>query len=889
MQEIDEITKIKFGILSKEEILKISVAKIFKNKLKNTNEINSFGTVYDIHMGPIQPGKECITCELKTKDCVGHFGHINLNIDIIHPLYYRVVLSFLKCFCMQCSKILVTKDHIELWDINSFQGEERFEIILKKLIKIRYCTHCNLQQPKYTLSTTDNIFIAQHKVGNVIEKITITINEIKRIFDSISNDDIKLLGLNPSRTHPKNLILSVLPVLPPRSRPFIMTDDGIICDDDLTLSYIEIIKANNNLSNLKLSENKRQKNIQTLKFRIKTLFDNSNGSAKHTNSRQIKGIKERITGKDGLIRLNLMGKRVDFSARTVIGPDPTLRLNEIAIPQEIAKTLSYPENVNMYNIEKLQTLVWNNKVNVIDKFLNGKRKRIHTKYALKNNLKICTLQIGDIVHRQLKNGDIVLLNRQPTLHKGSMLAKRIIIRPNKTIRLCLATTSTFNADFDGDEMNIHTASSELSRAELELLSSTEHNIIGSQASKPVICIVQDALLGCYLMTNNRDLIPKEDFFNFCMKCENNVGVPGETPRGFNFDYITSKFDIAEKIYKKYDKNIPLYSGKTLFSLLLPMDLNYVVKNNAMEDEPILKIEKGILYEGAINKVNLKTSHKSLITLMQKEYANEVVFNFINNVQFLANEYMFYHSFSIGIGDCILEQESKNDEIKDIITKCFIEAEGLEEITLNSQIKEVKINMALGKAKDIGMRIAKESLKPSNNFISTVTSGSKGDYFNIAQIMGLLGQQNIIGSRVQRHLNRGKRTLPHYPFEFNKDDKENEYKSRGFVVNSFIKGLTPQEYWFHAMSGREGIIDTALNTAKSGYIQRKMIKIMEDVQIKYDQTVRNSVNSIIQFSYGSDNLCGTKTVLIDSKPQICNVQRLAEQLNTQFELEHSIIN
>jgi DNA-directed RNA polymerase II subunit RPB1 len=433
------------------------------------------------------------------------------------------------------------------------------------------------------------------------------------------------------------------------------------------------------------------------------------------------------------------------------------------------------------------------------------------------------------------------------------------------------------------EMNLFIPGSETTRAELKYLSATEHNMIGAQASKPVITIVQDALLSSYLMTKNNDPIDREDFFQLTMTCDTELNIPG----GFSFEHIQYKLTMAEKVFKKFNKNYPIMCGKTLFSLLLPDDFNYTSKNKALPEEPFLRVYKGIIYEGAVNKANLKGTHYSIINLLHKEYSNDVALHFVNNVQFLANDYMLYHGFSIGIGDCISDVR-ETGKIDEVVTKCFIEAQGHEDIIRNERIKEAKVNMSLSKARDIGMKIAKESLKTDNNFISTVMSGSKGDYFNIAQIMGLLGQQNISGQRVQPQLNKQTRTLPHYPFDMSELSKAEQYSSKGFISNSFLKGLTPQEFWFHAMSGREGILDTAMKTAQSGYTQRKMVKIMEDMEIKYDQSVRNSVGSIIQFAYGEDNLCGTKTVFKDDKPVVCNVNRLIDQLNTQHELNKDIL-
>ena len=426
-----QIESIQFGVLSKEEILKMSVVEVNNSKFPGVNSI------YDARMGPINSGDSCVTCEQKTHECPGHFGHIVLNENIIHPLYTKNSLSFLKCLCMKCSRLLVSEDNIRLWKLMKLQGQTRFEQIVSRCEKLHFCIHCKLIQPKFTFSPSESMYYGAYKTKEGIEKNPISIHQIKKIFERVSDKDIELLGFDPQNSRPINLIIQVLPVLPPCARPYIVSNN-VVCDDDLTLSYCEIIKINNNLADKELTEIKRNKYIQNLIFRVKTLFDNSAGKAKHTNMRQMKGIKERLCGRDGIVRSNLMGKRVDFSARTVIGGDPTLRVNEIAIPYEMAETLTYPENVNQINIKDLQKLVDTDKVNVVIR--NG------SNYRLKYVKERFVVRIGDVVERQLRDGDIVLLNRQPTLHLGSMLAMRVKIRPGKTIRMNLAITSTFNAD-----------------------------------------------------------------------------------------------------------------------------------------------------------------------------------------------------------------------------------------------------------------------------------------------------------------------------------------------------------------------------------------------------------------------------------------------------------
>ena len=320
-------------------------------------------------------------------------------------------------------------------------------------------------------------------------KIVLTDKEIKKYFDNIPDSDIKLLGFHPHYMHPKNLILSALPVIPPRARPYVIADNTT-CDDDLTTQYAEIIKANNMLLDPEISESKKEKAIQTIKFRVKTMMNNSQGRARHTNGRPIKGIKERLSGKDGLIRSNLMGKRRDQSGRSVISADPTVRTDELVVPEHVAVNLTMPDMVTQYNIEYLQDLVNQGKANQVVK---ADGTKVNLKYAMykkgttllwgdkvvRNGREIDPfqskyfelregdfirrgndlitsidigkkkdfhLELGDTVHRQLKNGDVVLFNRQPTLHKASMLAKRIIVRPSRTFRFNLAATKSFNAD-----------------------------------------------------------------------------------------------------------------------------------------------------------------------------------------------------------------------------------------------------------------------------------------------------------------------------------------------------------------------------------------------------------------------------------------------------------
>lgn len=833
--DLRDLDFIQFGLYSPEEILEQSVCEVSHLKLTGTN------SVYDERMGVLEPGKRCETCHLDSKACVGHFGHISLNINILHPLFHKMALSILKCVCYKCSRVLLTSSQLELIGVFRFHRSARFHKIMERMDRVDYCAHCETIQPRYVFSSQDRFIYMVFKIDGESSRIQMSENEILKIFQNVLESDVRVLGFDPVHFQPKNLILTVLPVLPPVARPYIVADN-ITCDDDLTVQYLEIVKTNHHIGNLTVNDVKRQKCVHALKFKIKSLFDNSGDRQRVSNGRPLKGIKKRLTGKEGIIRNNLMGKRVDKSARTVIGPDPTLEIDEIAIPPEIADILSYSMKVNRHNLEAVRRMIEEGQANFL--LRDDGNIRINLKYAttrqgtrlhfgdvlLKKNGKWVMIQserdlflleegdklfrngeavvniqhntrrpveirIGDVVERKLRDGDVLLLNRQPTLHRGSMIAQRVRIRPGKTIRLNLAITSSFNADFDGDEMNLHCPASVETEAELRELSSVHQNLISNQSSKANIIIVQDALLGAFLMTRKtQSRLTRSDFFQIA------TVLPESRLR-----HLSHKMKIYRQFLKLPDDH---YDGRMLFSLILPNNFFYRNMNQADSDEPEVIIRQGILLHGAIKKTNLGANHRSLVTVLFQEYGEEVCGGFLNDVQFLANRYLLKVGFSIGVSDCVV---TKKDEIQTTISRSFMKAKSIEEHTRDERIREVYVLYALSGARDTGMAIAKNALRPENRFLSTVVSGAKGDYFNIAQITGLLGQQNLNGKRIMPQISNNRRTLPHYPIQAEHYTDDMKYESAGFIRSSFVQGLSPREFFFHAMTGREGITDTAMKS------------------------------------------------------------------------------
>lgn len=560
------------------------------------------------------------------------------------------------------------------------------------------------------------------------------------------------------------------------------------------------------------------------------------------SGRPLKSIKARLKGKEGRLRGNLMGKRVDFSARTVITPDPNLSLDEVGVPRSIARTMTVCETVTPFNMEKLQKLVQNGPTEHPGAryVIRDDGTRIDLRYARRAGELV--LQKGFKVERHINDGDVVIFNRQPSLHKMSMMGHRVRVMPYSTFRLNLSVTTPYNADFDGDEMNMHVPQSYTTRAEISEICAVPRQIISPQSNKPVMGIVQDTLCGIRKFTKRDTFITRDQVMNLLMwipRWDGRIPMPA--------------------IFKP----VPLWTGKQILSLILPR-INLIGFHSTHPDnekgdisvgDTKVIIEDGQLVTGILCKKTVGSSAGGLIHVIFMEHGPLICRDFFNDCQTVVNYWLLQHGFSVGIGDTVADNQTMekiNDTIagaKEGVRKIIIQAREnklncLPGLTLRESF-EAEVNKVLNRARDTSGTSAQRSLKEQNNVKQMVVAGSKGSFINISQMTACVGQQNVEGKRIPfgfRH-----RTLPH----FTKDDFGPE--SRGFVENSYLRGLTPQEFFFHAMGGREGLIDTAVKTAETGYIQRRLVKAMEDVMVRYDGTVRNAGGDILQFCYGEDGM------------------------------------
>ena len=855
-REISTINEVRFGILSPEEILNRSVAHINEPNLYDSSGNPRYNGLFDPRMGVIERKRQCLTCKQSYVECPGHFGHIEFAKPVYHMQYIVQIRKILECVCNHCGKLLIAKDNIAIEHALRKNPADRLDFIRLK-VKTKICglflvgknkgdeseeLHgCGFEKPTKIGSKEHNHVqveyikeVKNEETGDVTKEVIeqpYTPDMVLSIFKRISPEDALILGFSKDWCLPHWLIYTVLAVVPPSVRPSVRLHNSQRSEDDITHKYNDIIKQNNQLSEFIKngdSEELIRDYHHLIQCHVATLVDNNAkgviGEAKHRTGRPLKTFKQRLHGKEGRIRSNLMGKRVDFSARSVISPDPSLDIDQLGVPIKIAMNLTYPEIVNKYNINNLYKLVRNG-----SKVYPGSNSYTNTEEGVTKTFdhidtsKI-VLKYGDIVNRHLINEDIVLFNRQPSLHKMSMMAHSIKIIPSKTFRFNVDVCKPYNADFDGDEMNMHVPQSIQAATELRYLASVRKQIISPSTNSPIIAPSQDNLLGLYKITEDDVFFTHREVMNLMTKV-----------KAFKGSLPPPAISNGKKIR---------WSGKQLISMILP-PISITISNKNVK----CQITKGQIISGRINK----TVSTTIVHIIFSEYGFDEAARYMNDLQRIIKGYMVRSGFSIGMSDLIVHKDirKKNEEYildtkKDVIDMTKkVHLNIFENITKNIEgVYEAMITKRLSETTNRIQSETTANITEENNRVKyMVASGSKGNATNIMQMMCLVGQQIIDGKRIP--LGFSDRSLPHFL------RYDNGVESKGFVVNNYLDGLTPTEFFFHAEGGREGLIDTAVKTARSGYLQRKLVKTMEDLKVEHDYTVRNSNNKIVQFIYGND--------------------------------------
>jgi DNA-directed RNA polymerase II subunit RPB1 len=849
--DTESIVGIQFGIFGPDEIRRRSVCEV-TNPSTTDGKLNG---LFDPRMGVLENGKVCRTCGQNNHHCPGHFGHFELARPVYYTQFFDLTMKVLRCICYKCGKLLIDRELHK--GILKLRGENRWKAVVKACEDVTRCGEmtedgCGARQPsKFKEEPVHRIFAiwsafelpagtgALEGYDEASKTLTMPLEPeyVQRLFRRITDEEASFMGFDPHWCRPDWFLCSVLAIPPPQVRPSVTQDNNQRAEDDLTSKLIDIIKANNILKQ-KIATNPTKRAIDEwtnlLQYHIATLVDNNIpgvSPAAQRSGRPLKSVQQRLGSKDGRIRSTLQGKRVEFSARSVITPDPNISVGELGVPQKIAMNLTFPDKVTAFNIAKLYKLVQNGP----DVYPGAKtvQRSDGRTISLKHvNTKTLELFEGDTVHRHLMDGDPVLFNRQPSLHRMSMMCHLAKILPYNTFRLNVFTTAPYNADFDGDEMNLHAPQSVEAAIELRTIAAVPLQIVSPRESVPIVSVVQDTLVGANRFTRPGVFFTKKEAMNLLVHAKRWNGI------------LPPPAVVDPQ---------PMWSGHQLFSALLPPVTLKNAKNNSGEPIEIVggEMRQGVLDKGVFSKLLLHTIYN--------DYGPDMTVDFLDSLQAMIASFLMNSGFSVGISDLIADKET-TDQMQEAIAKLTKTVEdqilqlhtGLFENSSgrsNSEEFEAKImatlNKAVGEAGGIGLK----SLTATNRMTNMVKAGSKGSDVNVSQMIATLGQQAIEGKRVPNGFQH--RTLPHFK-RF--DDSA---AARGFISSSFIKGLQPDEMFFHAMSGREGLIDTAVKTADTGYLYRRVRVALEDLIVQHDGSVRDANGNLVQMAYGEDGINATK--------------------------------
>ncbi|HDD46058.1 MAG TPA: DNA-directed RNA polymerase subunit A', partial [Candidatus Aenigmarchaeota archaeon] len=736
-----------------------------------------------------------------------------------HILYTKIIYNLLKVTCRKCGRIMVK----EKVNINNIPRDQ-----------IKKCPFCGEIQKKITFVKPYTFYEEKEELNPL---------EIRERFEKIPDGDLSKVEFNGGR--PEWLILTIFPIPPVTVRPSITLETGERSEDDLTHKLVDIVRINQSLKeniDIGAPEFILTDLWELLQYHIATYFDNELTGvpqARHRSGRPLKGIVQRLKAKEGRIRNNLLGKRVNFSSRTVISPDPRISINEVGVPEVVANELTIPESVTTLNIKRIKELILNGRVNYVTR--PDKRKIKVTEDNKEEIVK--NIGVGWSVDRKLEDGDIVLFNRQPSLHRVSIMAHRVKVMPYRTFRLNPSVCPPYNADFDGDEMNLHALQSEEAQTEASMLMEVKHNIISPRFGGPLVGLDLDQISGIYLLTKKGVVFTKEEAAQLLGSANIDIELPDK-----------------EKI-----------TGKELVSLLIPKGVNIEFKTNYCKEcderctkekckhDAWVKIVNGELKTGTLDSSAVGAFKGKMINEIKRVASEDELKDFIDNLGRLGIAYLMQRGFSISIADLdlskdILEKAQREVEKGERNVLKLIEEynKGALEIipgmTPESSL-ETHILSTLARVLNNVSQLVAENIRYSD-IVVMADSGAKGSNINTTQMAACVGSETIMGKRIQRGYYM--RTLPH----FKRGDLS--AKAHGFVARGFKKGLTPFEFFWNLMNGREGLMDKSLRTRKSGYMQRRFMNSLQDLRVHYDLTVRDSNNNIIQFVAGEDGIDPTKS-------------------------------
>ncbi|KAH9661160.1 DNA-directed RNA polymerase III subunit 1 [Citrus sinensis] len=809
-----KIESIQFSMMSDSEIMKAAEVQVYKGQYYSSNRVPIEGGLLDPRMGPANKSCTCATCHGGFSNCPGHYGYLTLALPVYNVGYLSTILDILKCICMVKKAVAVLG-----------------------IIHDRSKVTESLQEFASAITHTKESKAAVNVATYILNPVNVLF-----LFKRMTDTDCEVLYLSE---RPEKLIITNIAVPPIAIRPSVIMDGSQSNENDITERLKRIIQTNASLQQELVEANSAFKSLagwETLQVEVAQYINSDVRGVPFSMqvARPLSGFVQRLKGKQGRFRGNLSGKRVEYTGRTVISPDPNLKITEVAIPIRMARILTYPERVSDHNIEKLRQCIQNGP----DKYPGARMIRYPD------------------VDRHLEDGDVVLFNRQPSLHRMSIMCHRARIMPWRTLRFNESVCNPYNADFDGDEMNMHVPQTEEARTEALLLMGVQNNLCTPKNGEILVASTQDFLTSSFLITRKDTFYDRAAFSLMCC-------------------YMGDGMDRVDLPTPAILKPVELWTGKQLFSVLIRphanmrVYVNLTVKEKTYSNKLIrtegdeeIRIETmcpndGFVYfrnseliSGQLGKATLGNGNKDgLYSVLLRDYGAHATSGCMNRLAKLSARWIGNHGFSIGIDDVQPKKElsdKKGKLISENYEVCNVKIKEYNEGKLQlkpgcdaAQTLEAVITDILNRIREDAGKACMGSLPWRNSPLIMSQCGSKGSPINISQMVACVGQQSVGGRRAPNGFID--RSLPHFP------RKAKEPAAKGFVANSFYSGLSATEFFFHTMGGREGLVDTAVKTADTGYMSRRLIKALEDLSIQYDNSVRNAGGCIVQFLYGDDGM------------------------------------
>lgn len=882
-----QIKSITFSVLSPDEITRQAVVEVDEPNLYSKG-LPTPGAANDLRLGSVDRRLRCSTCKHGVETCMGHPGKITLAVPVVHWLYLDTVVKILRCCCFWCQRIIIDPEHRD--NVRRFAPKtysKRVSAISVYCKNKKKCHFCGGPQPDWTKEglSVKGVWPESTEFESDEEKkyandTPITVGLARDLLSFFGDDDCRFLGLRPEISRPEWMILTVLIVPPPLIRPTTALNDGSRCKghDDLTTLLRDVVKSNNKIKeSLRKKEEPKLEDVEQLTIHLATYFDKDGGATTQitslggtgvsrntrkniTRSGPVQSLGKRLAGKRGRFRGNITGKRVNFTSRSVITPEPHLDIWQLAIPLQVARTQTLPITVTPFNRSFLRKCV-----------LRGDHPKGYGAHSvtrkdgtvlhlgMSTNLQTIAdaLETGWVVRRHLRDGDSGLFNRQPSLHKMSMMGHYFVIHDKKTFGLPVPTTPPYNADFDGDEMNLHVFQSLAARAELEELMSVPTQLISPKNSKPCINPVQDSVIASYTLTSKDTFLDRAHFFDLTMQVR----------------YSDKEIPEPAIMYRTESGAWKqMYTGRQLLSYMTPpkVTLSRCARGIEREgkcdgelamdpEERFVVCQDGEMLSGRLCKATIGSVNRGFIHRIVYLYGGWKAAKWISDLQRAVTTWFSSYGFSIGMDDCVpSEQIEKNVRL---VVDASMEAvkrgahlareAGVSEDRIESERMRVLSDVMLNSAKVVLQHTPK-----TNRILQCIESGSKGKKLNICQILGVLGQQVHTGKRIFDKTDPNGRTLS----SFSVEDMDDPI-THGLVKGSYFHGLDPESYFFHCMTGREGLIDTACKTAETGYLQRRIGKLLESEHVASDYSVRDADNNLIEVCFGGDGIDPEKQISV----------------------------